>query len=167
MTRPVSSPHILVIDDAPQILALFRALLHRAGYRVSTDRFASATEPLMEAIKALHPDLIILDLIIREERRGWRLLEVLKLDRETRQIPVIVSSAAVELVGDLQPHLEELGARVVLRPFHIDHLVAVTDTALGRPRTGATGKQRRRRQAANNRRGVTDAQASRDTSAQR
>jgi CheY-like chemotaxis protein len=158
MPRPAASPHILVIDDAPQMLALFRALLLRAGYRVSTNRFATGVEPLMDAIKTAPPDLIILDLIIREERRGWRLLEVLKLDHETRRIPVIVSSAAVELVRDLQPHLDEMGARVVLRPFHIDHLVEVTAAALGRTRKAAIGKQGRRRRSDN--RGATDAQSS-------
>jgi CheY-like chemotaxis protein len=91
------------------------------------------------------PDLIILDLMIREERRGWQLLKVLKLDRETQQIPVIVTSAAVELVEDLQPRLDKMGARVVLRPFHIAHLVAVTAAALGCKAKTAPGKRGRQR----------------------
>src|SRR5918997_376585 len=96
---------------APHILALFRAALQRAGYRVSTDRFTTEIEPLLTAIKRVPPDLIILDLLIRGERRGWQLLKLLQLDRETRQIPVIVSSAAVELVDHVQPRLHQIGAR--------------------------------------------------------
>jgi hypothetical protein len=43
-----------------------------------------------------------------------------------------VSSAAVGLVRVLQPHLDRMGVRVLLRPFHVDHLVEVTAAALER-----------------------------------
>jgi DNA-binding response OmpR family regulator len=157
MPRPTASPHILVIDASPHILALFHAALHRAGYRVSTDPFTTEVEPLLAAIKAMALDLIILDLMIREEQWGWQLLKLLQLDRETRQIPVIVTTAAVDLVDHLQPRLDKMGARVLRRPFHIAHLVEITVTALGRPRNGATRKQGRRRQTSSGRLGRSGA----------
>jgi CheY-like chemotaxis protein len=167
MPPPASFPHILVIDGAPHILALFHAALQRAGYRVSTDRLFTGIESLLAAIKAAPPDLIILELIIREEDlylreagRGWRLLEGLKLDRETRQIPVIVTTAAVDLVDHLQPRLDKMGARVLRRPFHIAHLVELTAAALGRNANAAPGKRGRRR--ASRSRGGGEPQSSRD-----
>ena len=161
MPPPAASPYILVIDGAPHILALFRAALCRAGYRVSTDRFTTEIEPLLAAIKRVPPDLIILDLVIRGERQGWQLLKLLQLDAETRQIPVIVSSAAVELVDHLQPRLDKMGARVLRRPFHIADLVEVTAAALRRPRKASFPKQGRR---ASSRRGGEPA-ASHDAAA--
>lgn len=145
MPGPAAPLHILVIDDAPQILALCQAVLGHVGYRVTTDSFRTRVEPLVEAIRGVHPDLIILVLFIREEQRGWHLMQGLKLDRETWRIPVIVCSAAVELVTQLQPQLEAMGARVLPRPFHIEGLVEVTAQALRHPRRVPGRKQGTRR----------------------
>jgi hypothetical protein len=53
--------------------------------------------------------------------------QMLKMDRETRDIPVVVCTAAIKLVADLQPHLGAMGVGVVLKPFDIDHLLAEID----------------------------------------
>ena len=49
---------------------------------------------------------------------------MLRMDRETRDIPVVVCTAAVKLVEDLQTHLDAMGVGAVLKPFDIDHLLA-------------------------------------------
>jgi CheY-like chemotaxis protein len=65
----------------------------------------------------------VLDLIILDEGKGWQFLQVLKLDRETRDIPVLVCTAAAKLVDELQTHLDTMGVIVVLKPFDIDHVL--------------------------------------------
>src|SRR3954452_6512046 len=115
--------HILVINDTPAIIELFTILLSEEGYRVSTDLFTSETDVMLARVKADRPDLIVLDFIILDEQRGWQFLELLKLDPATRDIPVIVCTAAVTLVEQLQTHLQTMGVRVVLKPFDIDHLL--------------------------------------------
>ena len=47
------------------------------------------------------------------------------MDRETRSIPVIICTAAVKTVSELQSHLDAMGIKVVLKPFDIDHLIEV------------------------------------------
>ena len=44
------------------------------------------------------------------------------MDRETASIPIIVCTAAINLVRELEGHLREKGVGVVLKPFNIDDL---------------------------------------------
>jgi CheY-like chemotaxis protein len=66
-----------------------------------------------------------------EEGKGWQMLQLLRMDRETRAIPVIVCTAASRLVDDLQTHLDTMKVSAVLKPFNIDYLLAVISKCLG------------------------------------
>jgi CheY-like chemotaxis protein len=122
--------HILVVNDTVAILDLFTVLLEDEGYRVSTDGFSVELGEMLGRIREMQPDLIVLDLVIMEEGKGWQLLQLLRMDRATRAIPVIVCSAASRLVDDLQTHLDTMKVSVVLKPFDIDHLLAVINKCL-------------------------------------
>lgn len=115
--------HIFVINDTTAILELFRDLLHDEGYRVTTDGFSVEMIEMLARIRAEQPDLIVLDFVILDEGKGWQFLQLLKMDRETRDIPVIVCTAASKLVEELQTHLDDMGVSVVLKPFDIDRLL--------------------------------------------
>ena len=119
--------HIFVINDTIAILELFTALLEDEGYRVTTDGFSIEMVELLSRVKADRPDLLVLDFLIQDEGKGWQFLQMLKMDRETRDIPVVVCTAAVKLVEDLQTHLDAMGVGVVLKPFDIDNLLAEID----------------------------------------
>ena len=67
--------------------------------------------------------MIILDYLIGDEAYGWQLLQKLKMDRDTEHIPVIVCSAAVKQLRELEGWLTEKGVGVVFKPFNIDDLV--------------------------------------------
>ena len=115
---------ILVVNDTPEILDLFRDILEDEGYAVSL--YSHPFKDLAE-IKKVRPDLILLDFIIGGEAHGWQLLQQLRMDRATATIPVIVCTAAVGLVRELEGHLKEKGVAVILKPFDIDDLLrAVT-----------------------------------------
>jgi CheY-like chemotaxis protein len=123
---PAARPRrIHVINDTPEILDVFRMMLEDEGYIVTTDRFTPELGPKLTHLKTVNPDLLIVDLIVNGEAIGWQLLQLLKMDRETRAIPVIVCTAAVRTVAELQSHLDAMGIKVVLKPFDIDHLIEV------------------------------------------
>lgn len=135
MAKAGQQRQILVINDVPQILDLFVELLGGEGYLVTPNRFTIEVDRLLAEVKKLRPDLIILDLIIGDEGLGWQFLQMLKMDRESRELPVIVCTAAVRQAQELQSHLDEMGVAVVLKPFDIDHLLAVVAGALNDPVT--------------------------------
>ncbi len=119
--------HIFVINDTIAILELFTALLEDEGYRVTTDGFTIEMTELLSRVKSDRPDLLVLDFLIQDEGKGWQFLQMLRMDRDTRDIPVVVCTAAVKLVEDLQTHLDAMGVAVVLKPFDIDKLLAEID----------------------------------------
>lgn len=115
--------HVFVINDTVAILELFRAILEDEGYQVTTDGFSIELVEMLERVKTSAPDLIILDFIILDEGKGWQFLQLLKMERATKAIPVIACTAAAKLVEELQMHLNAMGVVVVLKPFDIDHLL--------------------------------------------
>jgi CheY-like chemotaxis protein len=115
--------HIFVINDTVAILELFRSILEDEGFQVSTDGFSIELVEMLDRVRASAPDLIILDFVILDEGKGWQFLQLLKMDRATKEIPVIVCTAAAKLVEELQMHLDAMGVVVVLKPFDIDHLL--------------------------------------------
>lgn len=123
MTK-MPTKHVLVINDTPAILDLFRDLLEEAGYRVSLHAFVGDADAKLAEVRHLQPDLVILDYIVGGEAIGWQFLQLLKMDRRTRTIPVIICTGAIRQVEELRAHLLEMNVRVVLKPFDIDHLLA-------------------------------------------
>ena len=119
--------HILVVNDDPAILELFEELLEEEGYKVTLDKFARQTGELLESIRELQPDLVIMDFIIGGEASGWQLLQVTQMDRSTRDIPVVVCTGAVKQVTELSSHLDKMGVHVVIKPFDIDNLLGVIE----------------------------------------
>ncbi len=119
--------HVLAINNDAGVLAVFRDLLEDEGYRVTTRGYA---ERDLGAIAALAPDLIVLDYMWAGDDNGWSLLQLLRMDRRTAAIPIVLCTGAVREVEALRPRLEELDIRVVLKPFNIDELAATIAEAL-------------------------------------
>lgn len=79
---------ILVIDDEFAIAQLIKIYLEDKGYMV--DMALSGTEGVKKA-KELKPDIITVD-IMMPEMNGFQVIEVLKNDPETSEIPLILVS---------------------------------------------------------------------------
>ncbi|MDQ3411170.1 MAG: response regulator [Chloroflexota bacterium] len=120
MDQNARQRHVLVVNDTQEILDLFREILEDEGYRVSL--YTYAFRDLGDILKQ-KPDLIILDFMIGGEDYGWQLLQKMKMNRETARIPVIVCTAALGLVRQLEGHLKEKSVGIVVKPFDIDDLL--------------------------------------------
>lgn len=112
---------ILVVNDTQEILELFRMLLEEEGYEVVLSGF-----PIQQIsdVEQIHPDLIILDFVFGDQKSGWQMLQMLKMKRSTASIPVIVCTAALDMVKEQEGYLVSQGVHVVFKPFDIDHLLA-------------------------------------------
>ena len=86
-TRP-DSLRVLVVDDEPDTCAAV-ALALDPGYHVLT---ASDGQAALAAARTSRPDLILLDLMM-PRLDGFQVLEQLRADPATREIPVLVVSA--------------------------------------------------------------------------
>ena len=64
---------------------------------------------------------------------GWSLLQMLRMDPRTANIPIVLCTGAVREVEALKARLDEMHVRVVLKPFNIDELAATIASELDGP----------------------------------
>jgi CheY-like chemotaxis protein len=109
---------ILIVEDQQAIAELLLEVLDDAGF--STQRAPSATVAASLA-RSITPDVIVLD-VMMPDRNGWDVLEDLRADPTTRDIPVVITSAVYD-----RPGLHSLPAggpiRFAAKPFDIADLV--------------------------------------------
>jgi CheY-like chemotaxis protein len=84
---------VLVCDDDESVLEVTRAILEMKGYTVVT---VNNCDHVVEKVEEEHPKLILMDLGI-PPKGGKSATEELKHDPHTRDIPVVLFSAAANL----------------------------------------------------------------------
>jgi DNA-binding response OmpR family regulator len=125
----MASARILIVEDEPQLRALLRLYLERAGYVVSDAGDGAAA---LEAFAAEGADLVVLDLML-PGIQGEAVLEGL---RERADVPILITSAKrsdAERIAGLR-----LGADDYLaKPFNPHELTARVAAILRRTRSDA------------------------------
>jgi two-component system KDP operon response regulator KdpE len=116
------SPHILVIDDEPQILRALYTILTEKHFKVTT---ASRGEEGLTLAAASVPDIVILDLGL-PDMDG---VEVCARLREWTQCPIIVLSVR-DSEGDKVAALDKGADDYLTKPFGIEELMARVRVAL-------------------------------------
>ena len=101
--------YILVVEDVPDTLELVNVTLTFKGYKVVTARNGKEA---LDAIQKEHPALIVTD-ILMPEMDGFSLVHRLRIDPETRKIPVIFLSATY-----VAPEDKEFAAAIGVTRFH-------------------------------------------------
>jgi len=110
------SPHILVVDDEPQITRVLRTSLSAQGYDI---RVANTGEMALEIMKDWSPNLIITDLSMPSVDG----IQLCRRVRASSQIPIIVLSVREKE----QQKVEALDAGAddyVTKPFGMNELLA-------------------------------------------
>ncbi len=117
-----NAPHILVIDDEPQILRAVRTILTEKQFKVTT---ASRGEEGLTLAAASEPDIVILDLGL-PDMDG---VEVCSRLREWTQCPIIVLSVR-DSEQDKVAALDAGADDYLTKPFSIEELLARVRVAL-------------------------------------
>jgi CheY-like chemotaxis protein/anti-sigma regulatory factor (Ser/Thr protein kinase) len=90
LTRiPPQRGHLLVVDDDPQVVDLVRQLLEGEPYEVTA---AVDGQAALDAIAQRQPDIVLLDLLM-PRLDGFAVIEHLRQDPDSRELPVIVLTA--------------------------------------------------------------------------
>ena len=137
---------ILVVNDTQEILELFRMILEgEGGYEVILSGFPMQE---IEDVEQIKPDLIILDLVFGSEKTGMQMLQMLKMKRSTQSIPVIICTAALDLVREQEGYLNSQGVHLIYKPFDIDHLMTSVKRLLESHEhvSSAVSEQKRKRE---------------------
>ncbi len=110
---------IYAVDDEESICELYSVALKSAGFDCSC---FSCGDDLFSAVKQCKPDLVLLDIMLAD-MDGFSILQKLKNDAATRDIPVIMVSAKGEEISKVKGL--DLGANdYIAKPFGVLELVA-------------------------------------------
>jgi two-component system KDP operon response regulator KdpE len=116
------APHILVVDDEPQIQRAMRTILTEKGFKVS---IASRGEEGLALAAANPPDMVILDLGLPDIDG----VEVCTRLREWTQCPIIILSVR-DSERDKVAALDKGADDYLTKPFGIEELLARVRVAL-------------------------------------
>ena len=85
---------ILLVDDDPDLISAFEALLYSRGFIVAT---ALNKKEAIEKLDTTQPDVAILDVMMEEEHDGFELARHFKKSRP--DLPVIILTGISEITG--------------------------------------------------------------------
>ena len=114
----IASPVVLVADDDRDIVDLLTRTLKQRGYAVMG---AYDGKEAMAAVARTRPDAVLLD-IRMPIMDGYEVLEALKTDPETQDIPVVIMSA-YQIDRD-RGNILDLATQLIGKPFDVEEFVA-------------------------------------------
>jgi two-component system phosphate regulon response regulator PhoB len=123
----MSKPHVLIVEDEPDIADLIRFHCDREGMEAEV---IGAGKPAVESIRKTPPDVVILDLMLPDVG-GIEICRRLKQWPETREIPVVMVTAKGE-ESDVVTGLEIGADDYVVKPFSPRVLMARVRAVLRR-----------------------------------
>jgi CheY-like chemotaxis protein len=94
LTQPeqIDAPVVLIIEDDPESVCLWQRYADQSGFRtVST----GMGEEALRLAQRERPVLVVLDILL-PDIDGWEVLETLKANPATSDIPVLICSALEE-----------------------------------------------------------------------
>src|SRR5512145_2843108 len=123
---------ILIVEDVPNVLELLEVTLRFKGYSVITARNG---EEALEVISKTRPVLIITD-ILMPKMDGYAFIQKLRVNPDTRSIPVVFLSATYVTPEDKQFALSLGAARFMEKPIDTeDFLLTVAELVTQQPNT--------------------------------
>lgn len=115
--------YLLVVEDIPDILTLLEATLTFKGYNVVT---AQNGEEALSLIHKEHPILIIAD-ILMPKMDGFSLVHHLRINPETRHIPVVFLSATYVTPEDKEFALNIGVTRFIEKPVDMAAFLPIVE----------------------------------------
>ena len=118
--------NILCVEDEPEMIDLIRLILARKGFNVHG---ASGGVEGIRLIRELHPDLVLLDLMM-PDMDGWEVYQQMKADQALRDIPVIVVTAKAQNIDKvLGLHIAKVDDYIA-KPFSPQELMDSVEKVL-------------------------------------
>lgn len=105
---------ILVIDDEEGVLTLLKFRLGKFGHEVITSN--NGIDGIRKA-RMFEPDLILLDLVM-PGMSGFRVCELLKSYKKTKDIPIFIFTA-LDRLEDVERAFEKGADDYIVKPFEV------------------------------------------------
>lgn len=116
---------ILVVDDSPTALKITSDTLTEEGFRVIS---ASDGEEALEIATRLHPDLIVLDIIL-PKKNGFQVCRQLKTESATQDIKILMLSSKNQASDRFWGQKQGADAYIT-KPFEDEELIGAIEALL-------------------------------------
>ena len=113
VSKGIKFKKILIVDDQPDIRRLLKMIMDFSNYELHE---ASEADSGYGMVKAIRPDLIVLDIMMPGKLNGLQLCSILKSDETFKHIPIILLTARGQLI-DRQAGLEAGANEYLVKPF--------------------------------------------------
>jgi CheY-like chemotaxis protein len=131
MAERETSRHVLVLSDAEEIHLVIRDVLEDEGYRVTSGAYLNGD---IGNVTRESPDAILIDCNRMDLDQSVMFLREVRSWPHLREIPIIACTGAVRQIEEYRPQVDELGLRIILKPFDIDELaMVVAGSFAGKP----------------------------------
>ncbi|UOE93112.1 ATP-binding protein [Alkalihalobacillus sp. LMS39] len=86
-------PKLVILEDDNSLAMLLKEQLNETGFHVIHEKDG---EQALQTIEQVKPDAVVIDILLQNSIDGWSVIEILKENPITKDIPIIVSSALDE-----------------------------------------------------------------------
>ena len=118
---------IAVINDSQAIVDMLTDFLQDAGYETID---CLAGDGSYDLIRREHPAFVIIDLQMEQPEAGLHVLQKLRADPTTANIPVILCSADGHRLREKATAIHALNGEMLVKPYDLDLLIAKIDKLL-------------------------------------
>jgi twitching motility two-component system response regulator PilH len=116
---------IAIVEDQAAIAELLHDILDDAGYLPVV---VTEPEAALETIKRTGAEIVLLD-IMMPRRNGWEVLDDLRADSATREVPVVLTSAVYDRIGR-RPLPIGGPIRFAAKPFDMSDLLGTIESLI-------------------------------------
>jgi len=118
---------IAVIDDDVAYVEFVCELLTEEGYHTVQ---SVGEQNAHDMIQREQPDLVLLDIQLEHPDSGWQILQMIRLNPATADIPVIVCSADSPFLREKEQQLQAQHCAILEKPFDLEMLLERVQTML-------------------------------------
>ncbi len=102
------TPKVMIVNGSSGLLEALETTLEAGSYDIV---FVESNDHAYTQIKRVRPNLVILRVHV-DDLEGFQILSMLKLDQDTRDIPVLTYAAEYDAEGAEQDVLEPAGIQM-------------------------------------------------------
>lgn len=118
---------ILIVDDDPDMVDIIRLMLQREGFETKQ---AYSGKECIEILKKEKFDLILLDIMMKP-MDGWKTLDIIKSNRETRDIPISMLTVVPLTLETMRDKDIDRIENYIVKPFSKKELIEKVKEILG------------------------------------
>jgi DNA-binding response OmpR family regulator len=121
---------IVIVEDDFDLSRVIKDMLEDIGHEVVA--YVQPSPDVPEHLKMYGADLLVVDARLNDSVTGWEIIEAVRGAPETRELPIIVCSGAVDQIEAHRAQLEAYGIPALVKPFDLNDLEALVNSMLKR-----------------------------------